>query len=165
MNKTEAIEIVQGFLLKLKNGKNAHAIELEESLQLLDALKASLVEPAKGSVLLVCGGRDFKDRELVYDKLKSANPACIISGAAKGADRLAIDWAKENNIPFGAFPANWDKLPKGAGPVRNKAMLDFSRANKVLAFPGGDGTKNMIEQARERLIDVEVVEFSENKTE
>jgi len=49
--------------------------------------------------ILVCGGRDFNDYDLLHMYMCTINGATsnsvIIHGAAKGADSLADKWAKD----------------------------------------------------------------------
>src|SRR5690554_945474 len=91
--------------------------------------------------VLVCGGRDYTDwpsfRDALEDIALKEFPrleedeygnflykVVIISGAAKGVDTLAIDWAVTNYCPFEQFPAYWDKYGSAAGSIRNQQMLD-----------------------------------------
>lgn len=98
--------------------------------------------------VLVCGGRDYTNYEVVSRELsKLENVEVIIHGQARGADKLAGRWAKENDIPVEAYPADWDKYGKGAGPIRNQQMLDEGKPDLVVAFPGGPGTMDMCERA------------------
>lgn len=73
--------------------------------------------------------------------------AHVISGKAKGADTLAIDWAVVNWLTWDEYPADWEKYGKSAGYIRNQQMLDEGKPDYVIAFPGGAGTKNMKERA------------------
>lgn len=104
--------------------------------------------------LLVCGGRDFANRRWMFDALdsrlahhRSRTGLVIIHGGARGADRLAGDWAAERGVPCMVFPAAWAGIGKGAGPVRNGWMLEHGRPHGVLAFPGGSGTADMVRRA------------------
>lgn len=101
--------------------------------------------------VLVCGGRDFNDRAMLYSVLDmghEANPIVdIIHGAAQGADLLAAEWAKARGVNAKAFPPDWNAHGKAAGPIRNRQMLSIGKPHIVLAFPGGAGTRNMVEQA------------------
>lgn len=113
--------------------------------------------------VLVCGGRDFSDSELLYSVLTYAHKnyfeiTTIIEGDAKGADRMAGYWAKKNKIKNEKYPADWAKHGRAAGPIRNKQMLDEGRPDLVLAFPGGKGTENMIKQAERAGVAVERVD-------
>ena len=102
--------------------------------------------------VLVCGGREFTDKEYLEKVLDAFNAAipfeCVIEGGAMGADRLAANWAKKNNIENIRFAADWDKYGKAAGPIRNKQMLDEGKPVLVIAFAGHEGTANMIKQAK-----------------
>ena len=97
--------------------------------------------------VLICGGRDFSNREFMWwelDKLASRkNISIIIHGAARGADTLAMLWAMSRKIEQLAFPANWKKYGKSAGSIRNKQMLDEGKPDLVVAFTGGVGTQHM----------------------
>lgn len=107
--------------------------------------------------LLVTGGRDFANRELAFstlDKLDAEN--CIdvvIHGAAKGADTEAARWCALRRVPVWPFPADWSK-GKGAGIARNQDMLNQAAPTHVLAFPGGNGTADMVRRARAASIPV-----------
>jgi hypothetical protein len=112
--------------------------------------------------VLVCGGRDYSDRDRVFavlDKL-DGGPGIdtIIEGGARGADRLAREWAYFQNVPCAVFEADWENQGSFAGPARNKRMLDEGKPDLVIAFPGGRGTADMVRKARKA--GVEVVEIS-----
>jgi len=94
-------------------------------------------------IVLVCGGRDYKDRGAVYRELDELQPTCVISGAARGADTFAKDWAILNKVNLILVPAKWDKYGKSAGYKRNVEMLTFN-PDRVVAFPGGKGTDMMV---------------------
>lgn len=101
--------------------------------------------------LLVCGGRDYADRvrlEGALDLLHARRAVSVlIHGAAPGADTLARDWAVARGIPDEAYPADWERHGRAAGPIRNKRMLEDGAPDGVVAFPGGRGTQNMTKQA------------------
>jgi len=111
--------------------------------------------------VLVCGGRDFSDREKLHlelDTLHRLTPiSCVIHGAARGADSLAAEWAAERHISIEEFAADWAKQGRAAGPIRNATMLSIGRPELVVAFPGGKGTANMVQQARKAGLRVQVV--------
>jgi hypothetical protein len=102
--------------------------------------------------VLVCGGRNYADRRTVYRALEimhAANPIeCLITGGAAGADNLATDWARKEQVPFQVFNADWETLGRKAGPIRNQQMLDEGKPHVVVAFPGGRGTADMTERAK-----------------
>ena|SRR5215510_7917227 len=108
--------------------------------------------------VLVCGGRDYSDAEYLNRILDNAHfrePfAVVIHGDARGADRLARDWAKSRDVPDLPFPADWDGLGKKAGPIRNEQMIRDGEPDIVVAFPGGNGTADMVRRARRYRIPV-----------
>lgn len=78
----------------------------------------------------------------------------IISGGAKGVDRAAVDWAVVHWCQFKEFYPDWKTYGKAAGHIRNKQMLDEGQPDLVIAFPGGRGTENMVQQATEKGVKV-----------
>jgi len=101
--------------------------------------------------VLVCGGRDYQNAREMYrilDGYHTKYPvSCLIQGGARGADAIARTWAKLRGINCREFPADWDTHGKAAGPIRNQQMLDEGKPDVVIPFPGGPGTKKMIELA------------------
>lgn len=108
--------------------------------------------------VIVCGGRDYADRDRVYavlDKLhREAGIDRIIEGGALGADRLAFDWAEGLAVPTTRYEADWNAFGSFAGPRRNATMLEDGQPDLVIAFPGAAGTRDMIRQARRAGVDV-----------
>lgn len=113
--------------------------------------------------VLVCGGRDYADKQKVYDKLSFAHDAGgspwlmeithLIHGAARGVDSYANDWALSHTCHDGtpiyvtAFKPDWNKHGLAAGSIRNQQMLDEGKPQMVFAFPGGIGTADMVTRA------------------
>lgn len=107
--------------------------------------------------IIIAGGRDFADYELVKNTLDKylkdiKGEVVIISGTARGADQLGERYAKENNLMVKRFPADWDRYGKSAGPIRNDQMAKYASETKGVLFAFWDGksrgTKNMIETAK-----------------
>lgn len=109
------------------------------------------------NVVLVCGGRDYQDWETVKDTLDAEYQrkpiTLIVHGAARGADKLAARWALRKGVHAAAVAALWAFYGYAAGPYRNRAMLKL-KPDVVYAFPGGKGTANMVQQARDAGIPV-----------
>lgn len=112
-------------------------------------------------LLLVCGGRNFSDEELMRQWLSNLQPDAVIHGGASGADSLAGSVAAAMGIPVSAYYADWKKYGRAAGPRRNQAMLEaLLDAEKsgwdvmVLAMPGGRGTDDMVKRATEAKFEV-----------
>ena len=115
--------------------------------------------------LLVCGGRDFSDTAAAYKTLDDMHRAfgigTVIEGDARGADRIAGDWARKNGVTNLKFPANWSAHGRAAGAIRNQQMLDEGKPTHVLAFPGGRGTADMVDRARKAGVPVVVASGTE----
>lgn len=109
--------------------------------------------------VLVCGSREFTNNELLEDVLKEYEITEIIQGGARGADRLAKQYAIMNDIPMREFPAMWRINGKAAGPIRNHQML-AEKPDLVVAFlaPNSKGTKHMINIAEAIEIPVRIVD-------
>lgn len=74
-------------------------------------------------ILLVCGSRDWSDVQRIADELASYPMTCeVMHGAARGADAIAGTVAGSWGWKVHARPADWDRLGKRAGPVRNGEM-------------------------------------------
>jgi len=108
--------------------------------------------------VIVCGGREYRDSVRVFttlDKLLAQYPGLeIISGMAKGADTYAVNWADIRGVKVHRVYADWEKYKRAAGFIRNKRMLTDYGAEKVIAFPGGAGTANMIAIAKKAGLEV-----------
>lgn len=102
--------------------------------------------------VLVCGGRDFSDFVMfnaVMEQIKPFldNDVLFVSGGARGADAMIINWCKARGYPCAVIRANWDVYGNSAGTVRNGWMLRLP-IDLVVAFPGGRGTADMIKQSK-----------------
>lgn len=116
--------------------------------------------------VIVAGTRSFSDypllhsfcdnlllqKELLYDIV-------IVSGTAKGADRLGEQYAIEHGYRLEKFPADWDKYGRAAGMIRNSQMADNAQA--LIAFWDGKsrGTKNMIDVANRKGLMVYIAKY------
>lgn len=102
--------------------------------------------------VLVTGGRDYPGKQRMFavlDELhRTRGITKIVHGQARGADRLAMQWARSRGVPEQGYPAEWSKYGNSAGHVRNRQMYKTERPDLVVAFPGGNGTFGMCEIAR-----------------
>jgi len=124
--------------------------------------------------VIACGSRTFSDSDVIDNVLLGF--ACqawawnetfvLIQGGAKGADKLADEWAACENgysVERLQFDAKWDEHGKAAGPIRNGRMLDEGRPDLVIAFVDkplaeSKGTAHMVRIAREAGVKTIVVE-------
>ena len=115
--------------------------------------------------VLVCGGRDFANAALLESLLDQKHSeldfTVLIHRAAVGADTLAGEWAQSRGIDVASCPAQWSvhdpnwcrcsnsRRPHcpSAGARRNAQMLQDAKPDLVIAFPGGNGTADMVRRA------------------
>jgi hypothetical protein len=113
--------------------------------------------------VLICGSRDWTDKELIKSMIPR-DAEVVIHGAARGADVLAGECAKELGIPVIEFPAKWSQYGLSAGPKRNQQMLDEGKPTEVIAFSDhlqtSRGTSDMIRRAEKANIRVTKVRHS-----
>lgn len=114
--------------------------------------------------VIVCGTRTFDDWELLRDTLDrltaKLTEVLVVVGDAKGADKLAFEWAMLRKHTCRRHYADWDKHGKKAGMIRNAEMIeDAGPKAAVIAFWDGKskGTKDTIDRARKAGLKVRVV--------
>lgn len=109
--------------------------------------------------VIVAGGRNLVVNEervaRVVAELKKLKATEVISGHARGGDRIGELAARRLGLPCPLFPANWERDGKAAGIIRNRAMAEY--ADALIALPGGRGTQNMIDVARFKGLQVVVL--------
>lgn len=122
--------------------------------------------------VIIAGGRDFKDYNLLKEKLdlilQNLEEVEIVSGKQVteengekyGADYLGEQYALSRDLPIKDFPADWDKYGKSAGPKRNKQMAEY--ATHLVAFDtGGRGTANMIQEATKQKLKIRIIQCNQ----
>lgn len=126
--------------------------------------------------VLVCGGRRYADRQVVWGALDALagrfHSIVVIEGGATGADALAKAWAVSMRhvgrpVDVVEMSADWSgpcanscrhggrrvrsdgsTYCPAAGARRNARMLAEGRPDLVVSFPGGAGTADMVRRAR-----------------
>ena len=101
--------------------------------------------------VIIAGGRDFTNTQYAADVLvnlveedKLPDTFTVISGNARGADKVGEYLAKLYELPLEIYPADWNQYGKQAGYIRNTQMADI--ADALVAFWDGKsrGTAHMI---------------------
>jgi hypothetical protein len=114
--------------------------------------------------VIVCGGRKFKSPAQVWRELDRLHSILhftqLMQGGARGVDAFAREWAILNpEIKRWVCRAEWKRYGNAAGPIRNRRMLQW-QPDLVIAFPGGNGTADMIDQAKAAGIPVHLVNIN-----
>ena len=82
--------------------------------------------------VIVAGSRGFSDYALLKRKLdrmlSQQSVVTIVSGTARGADRLGERYAEEHGHNVERYPAQWDVFGKSAGYRRNEQMAKVADA-------------------------------------
>lgn len=113
--------------------------------------------------LIIAGGRDFTHFEGALVRFnhiyRDKGITEIVSGTARGADRVGEGIAREIGIPITRFPADWDEYGKSAGYIRNSEMADYADALLVFWDGKSRGTKHMIDLATKKGLEVKVINY------
>jgi hypothetical protein len=120
--------------------------------------------------VLVTGGRSYANKMRVWSTLNQLlqehGDLVVIEGGADGADAFARAWCararrspeRRDKVHLITEEADWDRHGKAAGPIRNARMLLVHKPDLVVAFSGGRGTANCVEQARKLGVEVREIE-------
>lgn len=95
----------------------------------------------------------------------AANPdVVVVSGGARGADRVAEQWAKHWNAPILVMKAHWDIYGKQAGFIRNRKIVEA--ADEVVAIWDGKsrGTAHTLKLAKELNKPITIIKLGETCT-
>ena len=115
--------------------------------------------------VLVSGSRTISSdhRDYVHSVLQQGYGRydVLIHGDAKGLDTMAAAWAWKNGVPVKAYPAEWKRYGKSAGPIRNAQMLTEGKPDILLAFVDkplltSRGTRDMVTKALDAGLTVHV---------
>lgn len=113
--------------------------------------------------VIIAGGRDFDNYDLLCrkaDKILSRQSGIeIVSGTAKGADKLGERYAEERQYPVKRFIPDWNFFGKKAGFIRNEEMAEY--ADALIAFWNGEskGTRHMIDIATNVGLLIRVIKY------
>lgn len=121
--------------------------------------------------IIIAGSRDFNNYELVQQYLGNylsklnKQDVEIISGTARGADKLGELFAERNGISCVKFPAQWDLYGKSAGYRRNAEMASYAADAYGVLFAFWDGTSkgtnHMINLGNKMGLEVHVVKYND----
>lgn len=97
--------------------------------------------------VIIAGSRTITDEKVLFKALRECEFEIteVVSGGARGADKLGENHAACLGIELKIFPANWDEHGKKAGYLRNKEMGEYADALIALWDGQSKGTKHMID--------------------
>jgi len=117
--------------------------------------------------LIVAGSRGFNNYGFLKERLdyylsKIEDEIEIVSGTARGADKLGERYAEERGYLIKRMPADWGKYGLRAGYIRNEEMAMYAAPDGgCVCFWDGisSGTGHMIDLARKHKLKVKVIKF------
>lgn len=114
--------------------------------------------------VIIAGSREFNDYQLLVSKVNQIlinrlPDVEIVSGTARGADKLGEQYATEHNLPIKQFPADWNTYGKSAGPKRNAQMAEYADACIVFWDGKSKGTKHMIDIATNKGLPLRIIKY------
>jgi hypothetical protein len=127
---------------------------------------AKKAERKENFKVVIAGSRGFSNYTLMRENCndflrekKKTHNIIIVSGNARGADLLGEKYAHDNGYDLEIYPADWKKFGTSAGFRRNEQMAEV--ADALIAFWDGKshGTEHMIEIAKNKGLNVKVVEY------
>lgn len=101
--------------------------------------------------VIIAGSRDIENYQIVLNAVEMAELESnititeVVSGGARGVDKLGELIAKNNYIPVKVFRAEWDKYGKSAGYRRNVEMSEYADAVIAVWDGSSKGTRHMID--------------------
>lgn len=105
-----------------------------------------------GPKIVVTGGLDFNDHQLIWAKLdqvheKHPDMVLVHGKSPKGAEKIASLWANNRSVPQIGFAPDWTKHGRAAPFKRNDAMLEIVPKG-VMHFPGTGINDNLADKAK-----------------
>jgi len=98
--------------------------------------------------IVIFGSRGIEDIRAVESAMEACGMASlvteIVSGGARGVDRLGERYARQYGILCKIFPAQWAKYGKSAGPLRNAEMAKYADYGVAVWDGVSRGTAHML---------------------
>lgn len=110
--------------------------------------------------VLVYGGQDFRDEDVIFDALDLALMQCearnlhltIVQSGAPGADQIASSWAnyQDGEVSLITEQANWNVIDRSnwPGPRHNQLMIDKYNPDYFISVPGNGGAIDMAKRCK-----------------
>lgn len=110
--------------------------------------------------ILICGTRSLptggaermRQAVDVFARVYQPGYGILMHGDCVGVDREAAKIAEARGWDVVAYPADWDRHGRSAGPLRNQRMIDDGRPQYWIAFHTdpdlGRGTRDMVRRLR-----------------
>ncbi len=115
--------------------------------------------------VIIAGSRTFNNFQLLIKHIMLFQEQIgeiteVVSGTARGADKLGEQWAIDSETPIKRFPANWNKHGRSAGYRRNEEMAEYADALIAFQENNSKGTEHMINIATNKGLPCYIVRIS-----
>jgi len=102
--------------------------------------------------VIIAGTRTIDRLAILEDAIKRSafDITEVVSGGARGVDKLGELWARQHGIKCTVKAANWERDGKRAGYLRNVEMAKYADALLAIWDGTSPGTGMMIRIAKER---------------
>ena len=109
---------------------------------------------------IIAGSRTVVDYGILLEAVVQAPfvITTVVSGGARGADKLGELYAAAARLPLHVYPADWKNYGRKAGFIRNIEMAQNAEALIAVWDGVSRGTKHMIEEAKKHGLTVYVYE-------
>jgi len=119
--------------------------------------------------IIVAGSRNIPTTSAYLDEYfnrldlltKSKDNIEVVSGTARGGDRVGEHWAYARDHKLVKFPADWEYHGLSAGYKRNEQMAAYSDALVAIWDYKSKGTKHMIDIAKREGLAVRVISIQD----
>ncbi len=134
--------------------------------------------------VIIAGDREFNDYDMLERAIEQSGFEIteVVSGGARGSDKLGELWAKAHKVPVKIFAADWDNIKvKGAivktnqwkkkynanaGFARNEEMASYAEALIALQPDGPTpGTQDMIKRGKAHKLQIHIYEKQDDEYE
>ena len=121
--------------------------------------------------IIVAGSRAFGShsdhQQILYDRLDLAlsrraeleDEVVVVSGTARGADKMGEEWAASRGCEVIQMPADWNTYGKSAGYKRNEEMAEVADAAIIFWDGVSRGSMHMRDICHRLNLPVDVVRF------
>lgn len=113
--------------------------------------------------IAIIGGRTFTDYNFAENEINKIinhnDISCVISGGARGADKIAEKYAILYNIPTEIIIPDWS-IGRHAGFIRNSDIVN--KSDIIIAFWNGisKGTLDSIKKAKKANKEMYIIDIS-----
>jgi YspA, cpYpsA-related SLOG family len=100
--------------------------------------------------VIIAGSRTITNLNSVSHAMRASGfrPTHVLSGCARGVDRLGEQWAHAHGVQVRRFPALWLQNGRRAGLARNVEMAQHADALVAVWDGRSTGTAHMIKTMR-----------------